>query len=290
MISGCSSLFRVLSVAVKGVTSGSSSPADASLAADLGGSDAYDVFAAVVALRQLAQWLPVAPCAVLDVSLPLADFAADAAASAGGFDHRISDVVMTAGHQITTVARTDVEARGGGRRTHPVVVGDPRRLTWVRSQSIDVLIAEGGALSDWLAAEDALQEVARVLRPGGRLLASADSMVIGLARLAQQHRWSELADAPAADVVLVPDPLHDDAFIRCFGPDELAELLTGAGLEVDWIRPRTVLPADAVRETLNADPSALHDLVTSELQLSRSPQGESHGARLVVSGRKPKQS
>jgi hypothetical protein len=276
-------------VKVTGAIFGSMSAGDPSPLADPGGSDPYDMFAAVVALHQLSEWLPVKPCRVLDVSLPPADFAADVDASAESFDQRISDVAMSAGHHVTTVLRPDVEAKGG-RRTHPVVIGDPRRLTWVRSQSIDVLIAEGGALSEWLAAEDALHEVARVLRPGGRLLASADSMVIGLARLAQQHRWSELADAPAADVVLVPDPLRDDAFIRCFAPDDLAELLMGAGLEVDWIRPRTVLPAGAVRQTLKADPSALHDLVTSELRLSRSQQGESHGARLVVSGRKPKQS
>jgi len=250
-----------------------------SVAVTVPAPDAYDMFTAVVALRQLAQWLPLTRSTVLDVSLPLAD-------AATAVDHRISDVVRSAGHQVITVTR-DAHATGM-RRPHPVVVGDPRRLTWVRSHSVDVVLAEGGAVSEWLGAEDALRDVARVLRPGGQLLATADSMVLGLARLAQQHRWSELADAPAADVVLVPDPLHDGALTRYFGPEDLSELLNGAGLEVDWIRPRTVLPAGAVRQTLDADPAALHDLVMTELRLAQSHEGEPHGNRLVVSGRKPR--
>ncbi len=92
----------------------------------------------------------------------------------------------------------------------------------MREASFDAVIAEGGALSDCLAAEDTLHDIARVLRPGGRLLASADSLVLGLAGLAEQHRWPELADAPAADVVLVPDPdARLTRFTRCFSPEEL---------------------------------------------------------------------
>lgn len=243
-------------------------------------ADPYARFAATVALRQLTQWLPPSPASVLDLSLPLPD-------AGTGFDARISDVVTAAGHRVTSVTRDPAGAPGPGRRTHPVVVGDPRSLTWIRSESVDAVVAEGGALSDSLAAEDTLRDIERVLRPGGRLLASADSLVLGLARLAEQHRWPELADAPAADVVLVPDPAHAGGYSRCFSPDDLTELLTGCGLDVEWVRPRTALPAAAVRETLLSDPDAMGDLVTSELSLATASAAEAHGARLVVSGRKP---
>jgi len=245
-------------------------------------ADPYETFAAMVALRHLAQWLPLLPVCVLDLSLPLPD-------ARTGFDARIADVVMAAGHRVTSVTR-DPYTPPAARPSHPVVVGDPRSLTWIRSESFDAVVAEGGALSDSLATEDTVRDIARVLRPGGRLLASADSLVLGLARLAEQNRWPELADAPAADVVLVPDPAHVGGYSRCFSPDDLSELLNECGLEVEWVRPRTIIPAAAVRQTLLSDPSAMRDLVISELGLAGAHAGEAHGARLVVSGRKPRSS
>lgn len=257
---------------------GSSSPSSARRRPD---ADPYATFTATVALRQLSQWLPLTGAiSVLDLSLPLPDEEA-------GFDERIGQVVLAAGHQVTSVARSPAATLRAASSSHPVVIGDSRSLSWVRSGSVDAVVAEGGALSDSLATEDTVRDIERVLKPGGRLLASVDSMVLGLARLAEQHRWPELADATAADVVLVPDSAHACGYARCFSPDDLLELLTGCGLEVEWIRPRTMLPAAAVRETLLADPSAMGDLVISELSLADAHAGEPYGARLVVSGRKP---
>lgn len=251
-------------------------------AADGQASDPYATFATTVTLRRLSEWLPSTPISVLDVSLPLENAADD------GFDARISDAITAAGHEVTSVARLPEAApqtRGPFQR---VVVGDPRSLSWIRAESVDAVVAEGSALSDSLATEDTVRDITRVLRPGGRLLASVDSLVLGLARLAEQHRWPELADAPAADVVLVPDPAHAGGYSRCFSPDDLTELLQESGLDIEWIVPRTMLPAVAVRETLNADPAAMHDLVMTELSLADAHAGEAHGARLVVSGRKPR--
>jgi SAM-dependent methyltransferase len=243
------------------------------------GSDPYASFAATVALRQLSQWLPLSPMHVLDLSLPLPD-------AGPGFDSRVSDTAMAAGHRVTSVT-SDVRIAFAGRHSHPQVVADARSLTWLRDESFDAVVAEGGALSDSLATEETLRDIARVLRPGGRLLATADSLVLGLARLAEQHRWPELADAPAADVVVVPDPAHAGGFTRCFSPEDLSDVLTECGLEVEWIYPRTALPEGAVRETLLADPDAMGDLVISELRLAATRPAEASGARLVVSGRKP---
>ena len=83
-----------------------------------------------------------------------------------------------------------------------------------------------------------MAEIARVLRPGGQVLACVDSLTFGMAVLAEQHRWPHLVDVPNADVVLIPWP--DGTITRCYGAEQLRELFTGGGLEVDWIRPRTV--------------------------------------------------
>jgi hypothetical protein len=102
-----------------------------------------------------------------------------------------------------------------------------------------------------------------------------------MAVLAGQHHWAHLVDLPHADVVLVPWP--DGTITRCYGPDQARELFTGAGLEVDWIRPRTVFSESMVTHVLEGDPASLPSLVRAELAAG---SDESLGAQLVISARK----
>jgi SAM-dependent methyltransferase len=166
------------------------------------------------------------------------------------------------------------------------VVADSRTLGWLADDCVDLVLAESQALSMCLAAEVTVEHLRRILRPGGRLLLAVDSLVLGLARLADQGRWAELADVPSADVVLVP--ADDGSIRRCFWPEELESLLRDAGLEVDWVRPRSVLtPATVERALEQGGRAALRALVTTEVALSQERQGETTGLHLVASARRP---
>lgn len=231
----------------------------------------YWTFYEEVAARQLAAWAPEQPCRVLDVSGGRARFAAQ---------------LVTAGHDVVHVcaAPCEVEATGPGRLLP--VQADTGALTWLRDASVDAVLAESRALSLCLATEVTVADLARVLRPGGRLLLVVDSLGLGLARLAEQGRWAELADVPSADVVLVPS--GDGTITRCFWPEELDALLVDAGLEVDWVRPRTVLTPSAVEWSLaQGGRTVLAALTTTELELAAQHAGESPGLHLVVSARRP---
>ena len=116
-----------------------------------------------------------------------------------------------------------------------------------------------------------------MLRPGGQLLACVDSLTYGMGVLAEQHRWPHLVDVPNADVVLIPWP--DGTITRCYGAEQLRELFTGAGLRVNWIRPRTVLSPDTVSYLLARDPSRFADLVDAEL---RARSDDSVGTQLIA--------
>src|SRR3954470_20990423 len=234
-----------------------------------GHAEVLERFRAEVARRQLAEWLPPQPQQLLDLSPSCP---------------RLLELMVSRGHTVIP-AVPDAEAAdvpAGPGRLHRLRA-DGRSLDWVASGSVDAVIAEGGCLSTAPAAELTLEDIHRVLRPDGRLLLSVDSLVAGLARLADQGRWAELADVPAADVLLVPD---GDTVTRCFWPEELHAMLADAGFEVEWVRPRTVLADEAVSRALLAEPAQLPTLVAAELSLARRREGEAIGNRLVASARR----
>ena len=231
----------------------------------------YWTFYTEVAVAQLAAWLPSVPARVLDLS-GCARFTAQ---------------LVAAGHEVVHVQR---DSRPGPDHPGPgrvlPVVADTRTLRWLRPDSVDLVLAESRALSMCLAAEVTVEQLGRVLRPGGRLLLVVDSLTLGLARLADQGRWAELADVPSADLVLVPD--EDGSITRCFWPEELRGLLRGAGLEVEWIRSRSVLtPATVERALAQGGSAALRTLVRTELHLSVQRQDTATGLHLVASAQRP---
>jgi len=225
-----------------------------------------------VAAAQLAAWLPEPAGLALDLS-----------GSA-----RFTGQLVAAGHDVVHVQAHDGSPApevGGPGRVLPVVAGT-RHLDWLRTDSVDLVLAESRALSMCLAAEITVEQLGRVLRPGGRMLLVVDSLTLGLARLADQGRWAELADVPSADLVLVPD--EDGTITRCFWPEELTGLLRDAGFEVDWVRTRSVLTPATVESALaQGGKEALRTLVRTELALSVDREGDATGLHLVASARLP---
>jgi hypothetical protein len=229
---------------------------------------AYWQFHDAVARAQLAAWLPRGRHMIVDVSGPRAPW---------------SELAATAGHKVLRIIDVGpgVPASRGLQASGAKILADSSRLSFLPDGCADDVIAEDRALSTHLAAEAMIAEIARVLRPAGRVLACVDSLVLGMAVLADQHHWAHLVDLPHAEVVLVPWP--DGTITRCYGPDQARELFSGAGLTVNWIRPRTVFSESMVTHVLRRDPASLPRLVRAELA-ARSD--ESLGAQLVISASK----
>ena len=278
-----------------------------------GSLTAYWRFQRAVVAAQLQAWLPRRGRILVDISGPQSSVAAQAAAAGytvlqvlprwpAAPERPAPDGSLPDRPAALAVPRT-LTVRGLQRRRASAgrlvrVVADFANLAFLADGSVDGVIADDGALSRHLMAEDVAAEIARVLRPGGQLLACVDSLVLGMSILAEQHHWAELTDLPQAEVVLVPWP--DGRITRCFGPEQLLDLLTEAGLEVSWIRPRTVLSPSMVDHVLRKDPSAITRLVRAELAAGAEeswPAGtgsgaanggnESFGIYLLAAARKP---
>jgi len=239
---------------------------------------AYWRFQRAVAAAQLNAWLPRTGQLLVDISGPQSRGAVQAAA---------------AGHVVLRVAPTPpaapalIRARVGRGRL-ATVVADSADLSFLADGSADGVIADDGALSRHLMAEDVAAEIARVLRPGGQLFACVDSLVLGMAILAEQHHWAHLTDLPHAEVILIPWP--DGSITRCFGGQHLSDLLTEAGLEVHSIRPRTVLSPSMVDHVLRKDPGSITRLIRAELGAVADGRSgdESFGIYLLAMASKPR--
>lgn len=236
--------------------------------------DAYWRFYQAVTRAQLVAWLPSGKRFLVDVSGPRWEGALLAA---------------RAGHTVLRVLEPEDAGRGetaprlklGAGRVR-TLIGDTADLSFLPDGCADAVLAGDRALSTHLAAEDMVAGIARVLRPAGRVLACVDSLVLGMAVLADQHRWPNLADLPHADVVLIP--WSDGTITRCYGTDQLRELFDGAGLTVSWVRPLTVLSQAFVSRVLRRDPDAMPRLVRAELSAhtEETRADEAFGVQLVV--------
>jgi SAM-dependent methyltransferase len=257
--------------------------ASAITAPDIDHPPAYRLFREAVARAQLAAWLPRERHVLVDVSGPHAP-SAELAARAGHTVLRVTGNWPDGRMPQRPKAAPDGQAAAAGQAAAGRIfrlVADSARLSFLADGCADGVIADDRALSTHLAAETMVAEIARVLRPAGRVLACVDSLVLGMAVLAHQHHWAHLVDLPHAEVVLVPWP--DGTITRCYGPDQARELFIGAGLEVNWIRPRTVFSESVVSHVLHGDPAGLPGLVRAELAAG---SDESLGAQLVISARK----
>jgi SAM-dependent methyltransferase len=235
----------------------------------MGSLAAYWRFQDAVARAQLKAWLPVTGRVLVDISGP---------------ESQTAQIAAMAGHRVLRVlppgqpGRTPGDQNSSFRET----IADLPSLSFLADGCADGVIAEGRTLSLTLVAEELVAEISRVLRPSGRVLACVDSLVFGMAVLAEHQHWPELADLPQAEVVLVPWP--DGTITRCYGTDQLRELFMDNGLDIAWIRPRTVLAAKTVNYLLHDKHTSLTRLVETELH-ARSD--DSVGTQLVVSARKP---
>jgi hypothetical protein len=255
--------------------------ASATAAQEAGSHAAYWRFHDAVAQAQLASWLAGPSRVLIDISGPASPAAALAAAAGHAVLHVVDPHATAPGGTPASTAEPGPARPDTVAKQLRVVAADGNGLEFLADECADGLIAEDRTLSRRLAAETLVSDIRRVLRPRGRVLACVDSLTRGMAVLAEQHHWPHLVDLPHADVVLVPWP--DGTITRCYGTEQLRELFTSGGFEVNWIRPRTVLSASTVSYLLARDPGSFSRLVEAELRTSAD---DSVGGQLIISATK----
>jgi SAM-dependent methyltransferase len=205
-----------------------------------------------------------------------------------------------AAHLIDPVPRLVAEARrASAAAAHPLAscrVGDARALD-LPPRSVDVVLLLGPLyhLTDGADRSRALQEAARVLRPGGRLFAAGisrwGSLLDGLARdLLQDSRFALIVEQDLRDGQHRNPTDRLDYFTTSYfhRPEELAAEVTAAGLALDGVfgleGPGWILPDVAERM---ADPGRRASLLQVARALEAEPAVLGMSAHLLAVARRP---
>jgi ubiquinone/menaquinone biosynthesis C-methylase UbiE len=144
-----------------------------------------------------------------------------------------------------TVHRAEMESRV------EIVKDDICELASFSDGSFDLVIAQGDPLSFCSSAERAVAAIHRVLRPGGRCVASVDNRYGALDHFLDGNDLPGLERFLRTGRTVWLAKRHEERFpVRTFTPVELRKLFTGAGFELDSLVGKTVLPVRKLRHWL----------------------------------------
>lgn len=131
-----------------------------------------------------------------------------------------------------------------------------------------LITAMGDPLSICSDPPRAVREMAKRLRPGGVIVATADNLLAGIEHYAQQKSPAAMLEflRTGRTQWLTPDPAEQYP-LKTFTPAQLRKLFEKAGLEVLSLVGKCMLPVRKQRDWL-ADAQTRRELVKAELSLA----------------------
>jgi SAM-dependent methyltransferase len=243
--------------------------------------DAYWQWHDAITLDHLKRFLPQ------NLRSPVADLGC----GSGKWGRRL----LKSGYSVTFVdlsakmvdeARRQVEESGGESRA-AFLQADLADLSALPESHFGLAMAFGEPLGLCSDPPRAAREIARILEPGGVLVATVDN------RIACVDYYLQQGDARELERFLRTGKTHwltrdaSERFeIQTFEPEGLRRMLAGAGFEVLDLIGKSVLPMRQYREQLE-DPAVRRRWAEIEKSLHRDPANLARCAHLQVAARKP---
>jgi SAM-dependent methyltransferase len=174
---------------------------------------------------------------------------------------------------------------------------DAERAAFLQADLIDLAALAPGSAALALAMGEpiclaadparAFREIARILAPGGVLVATFDNRIACVDHYLEGGELDELETFVRTGRTRWLTRDRDEQFeVRTFTPHELRKLHAAAGLEVIEILGKTVLPMRRHRELLE-DPATRRRLAALEEKLARDESNLARCAHLQIAARKP---
>jgi len=183
--------------------------------------------------------------------------------------------------------RHNVDQLGPKARKASLLVADIVDLSAVPSDHFGLITAMGDPLSICSDPRRAANEMFRIARPGGIVIATADN------KLAAIDHYVERGSLDALEEFVRTGKTHwltadrrEQFELTTFTPATLRRLFERSGFEVLDVIGKTILPIRRQKELLE-QPHALQRLLRLELDLLSDPASAGRAAHLQITARKP---
>jgi ubiquinone/menaquinone biosynthesis C-methylase UbiE len=184
-------------------------------------------------------------------------------------------------------ARQKAEAMGPKAKRATFVVGDIVDLPTVPSESFSLTVAMGDPLSICSDPQRAANEMHRMTKPGGVVIATADNKLAALDHYVERGNLDALEEFVKSGRTrwLTPDE-REQFELTTFTPATLRRLFERAGFEVVGVAGKSIVPVRQNKHLLT-HPDAVARLIDLEEQLSSDPAAAARAGHLQILARRP---
>jgi ubiquinone/menaquinone biosynthesis C-methylase UbiE len=183
-------------------------------------------------------------------------------------------------------ARDKVEAMGNKAKKATLVVADIIDLNGLAADQYSLTLAMGDPLSICSDAQKAANEMYRVCKPGGVVIATADSKLAALDHFVERGNLDALEEFVSSGRTNWLTADERERFeLTTFTPASLRKLFEKAGFEVVDVAGKTIIPVRDNKHLLTF-PGAVERLLEMEKILAKDPAAAGRAGHLQVVARK----
>jgi ubiquinone/menaquinone biosynthesis C-methylase UbiE len=192
-------------------------------------------------------------------------------------------------HSAAMIGQTHakVEAMGARARKATLLVADIVDLHELPSGQFGLILAMGDPLSICSDPQRAANEMHRIARGGGIVIATADNKLAALDHFVARGNLDALEQfVRTGQTQWLTADQREQFELTMFTPASLRKLFERSGFEVLEVAGKPIIPVRQNRQLL-AHPDAARRLIKLESELSRDPSAAARSAHLQVTARKP---
>ncbi len=182
--------------------------------------------------------------------------------------------------------RPKLEEMGPKAKRATLLVADIVEMPTAQSDQFDLILAMGDPISICSDPARAAREMARVTKPGGIVIATADNKLAALDHFVQRGRLDALEEFVHRGRThwLTADE-REQFELTTFTPASLRKLFEMSGFEVLSLNGKPIIPVRQNKH-LFTHPGAIERLLRLEQELAKDPASAARAGHLQIVGRK----
>jgi len=182
--------------------------------------------------------------------------------------------------------RPKLESFGSKASKATLLVADIVEMPAVPSDTFQMVLAMGDPLSICSDAKRAAREMARITKPGGIVIATADNKLAAIDHFVERGSLDELeAFIQTGKTNWLTADERERFELTTFTPQSLRRLFDGNGFETIHITGKTIVPVRNNRKLLEL-PNAVERLLALEAELGKDPASAARCGHLQIVARR----